>query len=414
MPGRLLYGIFALVLAFSVGCDRDRKYSPQSVARVLKVDSATVRSAIVARIGSEDRPAWVTPSRWQQVRGAYQRFANSPLWLEEGGLQDRATALLQAIHQAPEHALDTSAYPVSEIEAVVNGKRLTDTASAATIADADVLLTSAYVAYAADMMFGQVDPKTVSQAWHIAPTKAELDTAIIRGIELADMQSSLARMVPQGPEYEALKAAYARYRRVAAAGGWPLIEQKRDSSTLAALHSRLAAEFEFDPSEAARAVDSTVDAGFFDNRHMNRPARDDHIGELVAEVQRRHGLDPTGRLNDATVAALNVSAADRAKQVATNLERHRWLPSQLGTRYIYVNVPAFVLTAYDSGGEKALEMKVVVGEEYEGRVTPVFSDSMETVVFRPYWNITPQIQREEIAPKVAQDPGYLARNNMEN
>jgi murein L,D-transpeptidase YcbB/YkuD len=38
---------------------------------------------------------------------------------------------------------------------------------------------------------------------------------------------------------------------------------------------------------------------------------------------------------------------------------------------------------------------------------------METVVFRPYWNITPDIQRKEIAPKAAADPGYLARNNME-
>jgi murein L,D-transpeptidase YcbB/YkuD len=227
------------------------------------------------------------------------------------------------------------------------------------------------------------------------------------------MKASLTSMAPQSAEYEALKTAYARYRRVAAAGGWPTIEQKRDSATAAALHARLAAEFELDATDAVRAVDSTYDAGFLDNWHMNRKAADDHISELVRELQRRHGLEPTGRLNDATLAALNVSAADRAQQVAANLERHRWLPQHLGSRYIYVNVPSFVLTAYDSGGEKALEMKVVVGEEYEGRVTPVFSDSMEVVVFRPYWNVTPQIQREEIAPKVARDPGYLARNDME-
>jgi L,D-transpeptidase YcbB len=58
-------------------------------------------------------------------------------------------------------------------------------------------------------------------------------------------------------------------------------------------------------------------------------------------------------------------------------------------------------------------MKVVVGDEFEGKTTPVFSDSMETVAFRPYWNITPNIQRKEIAPKVARDAGYLARNDME-
>jgi murein L,D-transpeptidase YcbB/YkuD len=412
MSGRVLYGAFVLALVLSVGCNRDRKYSPQSVERVLGVDSATLRAAIATRIGTEDRPAWVTASRWQRVRMAYQRFGNSPLWLEQGGLQARASALLEAIHGAPEHALDTAAYPVSEIERLVNAKRLTDTASAGTIIDADVLLTSAYVAYAADMLAGQVDPKTVSQAWFVPAMPQELDSAIVRGIEDGDMKASLAAMAPQGLEYEALKTAYARYRRVAAAGGWPTIEQKRDSATAAALHARLAAEFEFDAADAARAVDSTVDAGFFTNRHMNNPARDSHIGELVRELQRRHGLDVTGRLNDATLAALNVSAAERGQQVAANLERHRWLPRHLGSRYIYVNVPSFVLTAYDSG-QKALEMKVVVGEEYEDRTTPVFSDSMEVVVFRPYWNVTPDIQRKEIAPKVARDRGYLARNDME-
>jgi murein L,D-transpeptidase YcbB/YkuD len=372
-----------------------------------------MRNAIVTRISSANRPSWVTESRWKRVRMAYDRFGNSPLWLEQGGLQDRATALLQAIHGAPEHALDTAAYPVSEIEQVVNAKRLTDTASAETLANADVLLTSAYVAYATDMVFGQVDPKTVSQAWYIPATPSELDTAIVRGIEQEDMTASLAAMVPQGPEYQALKTAYARYRRVAAAGGWPLIEQKRDSATAAALHARLAAEFELNPTDAVRAVDTTFDAGWLDNRHMRNPAADDHLSELIRELQRRYGLDPTGRLNDATIGALNVSAADRAQQVGANLERHRWLPRELGSRYVYVNVPSFVLTAFDSGGTKALEMKVVVGEEFEGRITPVFSDSMEVVVFRPYWNVTPQIQREEIGPKVARDPGYLARNDME-
>jgi murein L,D-transpeptidase YcbB/YkuD len=94
------------------------------------------------------------------------------------------------------------------------------------------------------------------------------------------------------------------------------------------------------------------------------------------------------------------------------MERHRWLPRTLGSRYIYVNVPSFRLDAYDSG-QKVLSMRVVVGSEYQGRTTPTFSDSMEVAVFRPYWNITPDIQRLEIAPKVASNPGYLEGENME-
>jgi murein L,D-transpeptidase YcbB/YkuD len=55
-------------------------------------------------------------------------------------------------------------------------------------------------------------------------------------------------------------------------------------------------------------------------------------------------------------------------------------------------------------------MKVIVGQEYEDKATPVFSDSMETVVFRPYWNVTPTIAAKEIFPK---GPEYLAANDME-
>ena len=91
------------------------------------------------------------------------------------------------------------------------------------------------------------------------------------------------------------------------------------------------------------------------------------------------------------------------------MERYRWLPRALGSRYIFVNVPAFRLEAWD-GGKIALEMKVIVGQEYQDRATPVFSDSMEYVVFRPYWLVPPNIAEKEIFPKGS---AYLAANNME-
>jgi murein L,D-transpeptidase YcbB/YkuD len=106
----------------------------------------------------------------------------------------------------------------------------------------------------------------------------------------------------------------------------------------------------------------------------------------------------TGTLTPETVDAMNVSPEFRAAQIAANLERFRWMPRALGERYIMVNVPAFKVAAYDSG-RKTLEMKVIVGMEYEGRATPVFADSMEFVVFRPYWNVTPTIQANEFANK---------------
>ena len=114
-------------------------------------------------------------------------------------------------------------------------------------------------------------------------------------------------------------------------------------------------------------------------------------------------------LGPETLKSLNLPATYRLGQIAANLERFRWLPRNFGSRYVYVNVPAFRLEAYDNN-KKALEMKVIVGQDYEDKATPVFADSMEFVVFRPYWNVPPGIAEKEIFPKGS---AYLASNDME-
>jgi murein L,D-transpeptidase YcbB/YkuD len=382
---------------------------------VLKVEMTALKPAIGQRTEKGDRPNWVTADRWKRVGSLYKRFGNAPLWLEEEGVRARATSLLDAIQAAPEHALDTASYPISGLKSIVDATRLTDTASAGTLADADVLLTAAYVAYAADMLTGQVNPSTISQAWHIPTVTRELDSAIVRGIEEPNMKGSLAAMVPQDPDYGVLKAAYARYRQIEAAGGWAPLAGDAPDSVLAA---RLAMEdiTAGAPDADSISADSSTSSARTDSARSRRaaPTRapSPELRPLLSLYQERHGLTRTGLLDKPTLAALNSPASHRVKQIAANLERHRWLPRSLGSRYVFVNVPAFRLTAYDDG-QKVLEMKVVVGEEFEGKTTPVFADSMETVVFRPYWNVTPDIQAKEIGPKVAADPGYLARNDME-
>jgi murein L,D-transpeptidase YcbB/YkuD len=416
------FAIMALA-AFSgcKGTSKRPRYTPGTAARVLKVEMDSLRPAIAAHIDKAQRPDWVSTDHWKKVHDLYAHFQNAPLWLEEQGAKDRATALLDAIHAAPEHALDTTAYPISAIQRVVDAKRLTDTASATTLAEADVLLTSAYVAYASDMLVGQVDPKAVSQAWHIPADTRELDSAIVRGIEDSDMKLSLAEMAPQDPDYAILKTAYGRYREIAARGGWPEVPKGAGATRDAALHARLDAELAADSigvpqGDTAQSVPIPA-APPTDSAPAKPSARAAHGTESALKTelkgfQERHGLERTGVLDKQTIEEIDVPAETRVRQIAANMERHRWLPRSLGSRYIYVNVPAFRLDAYDSG-QKQLSMKVVVGAEYEGKVTPVFSDSMETVVFRPYWNITPDIQRKEIGPKAASDPGYLDRNNME-
>jgi len=117
----------------------------------------------------------------------------------------------------------------------------------------------------------------------------------------------------------------------------------------------------------------------------------------------------------AQYAALQKALSDpamtqRTDQIALNLERWRWMPDDLGTRYIVVNIPSFHLEAHENG-PTALQMKVVVGKP--DNKTPIFSDVMTTTVFSPYWNVPESIVEGETAPAAARDPGFLSRNNIE-
>ena len=140
------------------------------------------------------------------------------------------------------------------------------------------------------------------------------------------------------------------------------------------------------------------------------PIFDRETQDALKRFERRHGLGADGRLGRDVLAALDVPVEERIRQIELNLERWRWLPETLGTSYVLVNIPTFQLTAVDHG-RAALEMKVVTGKQQSP--TPIFSDDMTTVVFSPYWNVPPDIARNETIPAVMRDPGYLGRNNLE-
>jgi murein L,D-transpeptidase YcbB/YkuD len=140
-----------------------------------------------------------------------------------------------------------------------------------------------------------------------------------------------------------------------------------------------------------------------------------YTGALVSAVkrfQRRHGLDTDGCIGPQTLAQLNTPIRARVLQLQLTLERWRWLPARLDAPPIIVNIPEFVLRAMDENFHAALTMKIVVGMAAI-RETPTFAASMNSVEFRPYWNVPLSIQRDEILPELERHPAYLARNDYE-
>ncbi len=129
----------------------------------------------------------------------------------------------------------------------------------------------------------------------------------------------------------------------------------------------------------------------------------------VQAFQRRHGLTPDGLVGPATRRALDITPAERLRQIDLGLERIRWLPADLGERHVVVNIPSAELFAIERGAER-LRMRVVTG--LPDWKTPVFSDEIVNLKFAPTWTVPYSIVRDEKLPRIRRDPGYLARNSM--
>lgn len=131
--------------------------------------------------------------------------------------------------------------------------------------------------------------------------------------------------------------------------------------------------------------------------------------------QERHGLEADGVLGPATLKQLNVTPAQRARQIELSLERLRWMPPLQGPRTVVVNLPEFVLRAYEVQGSQVherLTMKVIVGKALDTH-TPLIDEPMRFIEFSPYWNVPPSIALGETIPRLRRDPAYFHQQGFE-
>jgi L,D-transpeptidase YcbB len=142
-------------------------------------------------------------------------------------------------------------------------------------------------------------------------------------------------------------------------------------------------------------------------------------GELVTAVKRfqsRHGLEPDGRIDAATFEQLNTPLRERVRQLELALERCRRLRYDPHRPAVVLNLPEFRLRAYGGGNateqDPDLEMKVVVGQAPDHK-SPILLSHLETVIFRPYWDVPASIQRNELLPEIARDRSWISANNFE-
>jgi murein L,D-transpeptidase YcbB/YkuD len=308
------------------------------------------------------------------------------VWFGSAGPNRRAVLLRQRLLEADREGLVPQHYRTELIEPLWGSANPVDRLRL------ELLLSSAFFDYARDLRNGRVDPQLVAQLWKVKRAQADPLTLLRVSLHFDDFGAALDLLPPVHPVYSRLRQALARYRRIESLGGWPTIPPgpalrlgERDPR-VALLRLRLQREGEL-------SLPATAEDLF-----------DEGLAYAVERFQVRHSLDVDGVVGGKTLAALNVTVAERIEQILLNLERWRWLPQSLGRRYLLVNIPAFELIAYEEG-EAKISMQVIVGTPE--RSTPMVSGLLHTVVLNPDWTVPRNIALRDVIPRQRRNPDYL-------
>ena len=332
---------------------------------------------------------------------AYRQYA--PAWVDRWGVLPAGKLILNTLGRAGDQGLLSADYQSPWLDHLLDGSTVVPVASGADFIERrvrhDLVMTEMILRYAYDQTLGRIDP--VMLAYEEKPQPAPpRDLALELAASLASgrLKFFLAQLKPPHKAFRALEKSLHHYQMIRAAGGWRTIDEGADLE-----------QGDCGP----RVTQLRYRLGISEDIHFASELKgncfDDPLVAAVKRFQRRNGLSTDGRVGPKTLAALNVPVEQRLRQIQLNLERWRWMPEALGSTYVLVNIPGFQLKVVQEG-QIVKTLRAIVGRP--DRPTPVLSSKMTYLEINPYWYVPVKIAREDLLPKIKEDPFYLVRQDF--
>lgn len=324
---------------------------------------------------------------YEALQAFYARRQGEAYWTRRSSLNRNARDFLDVIEESWTHGVNPYAYHFEALQADPHHFH------------AEILLSDAFVRYGQDLSGIRVNPKAFKshQRYWQQPMTAAYLLSLLDTYD--DIEDAIAVFTPRGRTYNRLRdalidlverepPAYEAVLPIVLNGA---LKPGDTHEAVANLRVRL---------KGYGGVTSASPDTFYD----------DVLAATVMRFQEKNGLTPDAVVGPETLHVLNVTKKDRAHQIIANLERLRWVPEEKPDRFIVVNVPSAMLWAIDEQRVK-IEMPVIVGRE--DRPTNIFITDITGVRFNPDWTVPPTIKREDLVPKLAEDPYYLVSKGME-
>ncbi len=332
--------------------------------------------------------------RWLSI--IYNKMGLHPLWVTKDGPGAKAAILFEVIKKSNRDGLFPEEYQANRIASLWKGT------TAEELVELDTLLTLALIDYAHDAQYGRAGSRADRSPSRQLAQKEGLPvfdplTLTQDALLSNDLNQFLENLLPRHKYYKNLRDALPRYRQLDATGGWKQtalgksIHPGEADARIPAIRTRLQVE------------------GFLPSTSAGTSVYDPELVQAVSLFQTLHGLTGDGVIGKSTIAAMNITAEQKVRQIILNLERWRWEAHTLGQKYVLVDIAGFTLEAIEND-TLILEMPVVVGTQQHE--TPVFSDIIQYVEVHPYWHVPAKIARDEMLEELRKNPHYLNKQHI--
>jgi murein L,D-transpeptidase YcbB/YkuD len=281
---------------------------------------------------------------------------------------------------------------LKQVLANANRHGLDETPLASPDLSDEMALSRAALAYADALANGAVDPENGHGIFTLHRNHVDVAGGLSKALASGNLVRWFDSLAPSDPEYRALSDAYVRERSRIGQEGEPvpaggLIHPGNKDKRVPAIAARL------------------TDAGYLDAA-VSGAAYSPAMVDAVKALQAANGLRVDGINGAATLQAINAGPAQRARTLAVNLERRRWLTRNAPVTRVDVNTAAAELTLFQDGNITD-QRRVIVGQP--GHETPMIEASFSRLVINPPWNVPSSIAAAEIFPKGA---AYLRKHDM--
>ena len=373
--------------------------APMMVGSLTAVGVAALRSIANAASNPDLRWPDFAPYRSEFAK-VYEK--SGLVWIQNDRVRPQGLAVIDLLKNANAKGLEPEDYDGPRWADRL--AKLTENPSEQELVSFDTALTVSAMRYIRAVHVGRVNPKEF---------KFELDVG--DGLsKLAEFVGTVANASDPAAEIQKLEPPFLGYRKLLAL--LPVYEDYARKDDGEKLQTTAKTVRPGQPYASLRRLgrflqligDIPADAKLEPNPTVYQGA----LVDGVKHYQSRHGESPTGLLDPRTISELNTPPPLRIRQIKLTLERWRWLPHSFPQPPVVVNLPEYRLRAMNRDETVALYKNVIIGKAY-GHKSPIFEKEIQYVVFRPYWEVTPSIQRNETVPHIQKDPSYITKHNFE-